>query len=166
MKTLFLLPLFLFAGLTCFSQRDSTLAPPYKRFPTIPPLRLLKVDSTTYFTKNDLKRNEPVLIILFNPDCDHCKHEIEGILNDIDEFKGIQILLTTMMPFDLMKSFYEKYDLQKFDNIVVGRDFQYILPSFYQIRFMPYLAMYDKKGNLLTTFEGTMKIQDLVNVFK
>ena len=166
MKTFILLPLFLFAGLSCFSQKDSTIAPPFKRFPTVPPLRLLKVDSTTYFTKNDLKKNEPVLIILFNPDCDHCKHEIEAILNHIDEFKGIQIVMSTMMPFDLMKSFYEKYDLQKFDNIVVGKDVQYILPSFYQIRFMPYLAMYDKKGNLLTTVEGTMKIPDLVNVFK
>jgi hypothetical protein len=65
-----------------------------------------------------------------------------------------------------MKSFYQNYGLDKFDNITVGQDFQYLLPTFYQIRFMPYLAMYDKKGNLLTTFEGTMKIEDLVSVFK
>jgi hypothetical protein len=31
---------------------------------------------------------------------------------------------------------------------------------------MPYLAMYDKKGNLLTTFQGSMKIEDLANVFR
>lgn len=139
---------------------------PYKRFPTVPPFKLLKIDSTSYFTKSDLKKNKPVLIILFNPDCDHCKHEIEEIIKDMDELKDIQIVMTTMMPFDLMKSFYEKYGLDKFDNVTVGRDFQYLLPTFYQIRFMPYLAMYDKKGNLLTTFEGTMKIDDLVNVFK
>ena len=84
----------------------------------------------------------------------------------MDELKNVQIVMTTMMPFNMMKSFYEKYALGKFGNVTVGRDFQYLLPSFYQIRFMPYLAMYDKKGNLLTTFEGTMKIEDLVNVFK
>ena len=84
----------------------------------------------------------------------------------MDELKDVQIVMSTMMPFDTMKAFYEKYDLQKFENVTVGKDVQYILPSFYQIRFMPYLAMYDKKGNLLTTFEGTMKIQDLVKVFK
>ena len=166
MKTLFLLPLFLFAGLISFSQKDSTLLPAYKRFPTVPPFRLLKIDSTSYFTKNDLKKNKPVLIILFNPDCDHYKHEIEEIIKDMDELKDVQIVMSTMMPFDTMKAFYEKYDLQKFENVTVGKDVQYILPSFYQIRFMPYLAMYDKKGNLLTTFEGTMKIQDLAKVFK
>jgi len=158
--------IFILIGVIVYSQQDSILLAPYKRFPTVPPFKLLKIDSTSYFTKSDLKKNKPVLIILFNPDCDHCKHEIEEIIKDMDELKDIQIVMTTMMPFDLMKSFYEKYGLDKFDNVTVGRDFQYLLPTFYQIRFMPYLAMYDKKGNLLTTFEGTMKIDDLVNVFK
>jgi thiol-disulfide isomerase/thioredoxin len=165
-KRLLLSAIFILIGVIVYSQQDSILLAPYKRFPTVPPFKLLKIDSTSYFTKSDLKKNKPVLIILFNPDCDHCKHEIEEIIKDMDELKDIQIVMTTMMPFDLMKSFYEKYGLDKFDNVTVGRDFQYLLPTFYQIRFMPYLAMYDKKGNLLTTFEGTMKIDDLVNVFK
>ena len=104
--------------------------------------------------------------MLFNPDCDHCKHETEEIIKNIDQLKNIQIVMATMMTFDAMKSFYEKYDLKRFDNIRVGKDISYMLPTFYSIRFMPYLAMYDKKGNLLTTFEGAMKIEDLVNVFK
>jgi len=40
------------------------------------------------------------------------------------------------------------------------------LPSFYQMHFMPYLAMYNKKGNLLATFEGAMKMEDLIRTFK
>jgi thioredoxin-related protein len=166
MKTFLLSTIFILIGSIVYSQKDSIQLPPYKRFPTVPPFKLLKIDSTSYFTKGDLKKNKPVLIILFNPDCDHCKHEIEAIVKDIDELKNVQIVMSTMMPFSLMKSFYQSYGLEKFDNITVGQDFQYLLPTFYQIRFMPYLAMYDKKGNLLTTFEGTMKIEDLVNVFK
>lgn len=104
--------------------------------------------------------------MLFNPDCEHCQHETEEIIKNIDQLKDVQIVMATMMPFSLMKSFYEKYGLEKYENINVGQDIKYTLPSFYQISFMPYLAMYDKKGNLLTTFEGSMKIQDLVNTFK
>ena len=88
------------------------------------------------------------------------------LIKNIDSFKNIQIIMATMMPFDLMKSFYENYDLQRFQNITVGKDVQYTLPSFYQMHFMPYLAMYNKKGNLLATFEGAMKIEDLVHTFK
>ena len=166
MKRSLLSAIFILVGLIVYSQQDSILLPPYKRFPMVPPFKLLRIDSTSYFTKADLQKNKPVLIVLFNPDCDHCKHEIEEIIKDMNELKNVQIVMTTMMPFNMMKSFYEKYALDKFGNVTVGRDFQYLLPSFYQIRFMPYLAMYDKKGNLLTTFEGTMKIEDLVNVFK
>ena len=148
-------------------QQDSAISvPPYLRFPTVPPFKLLEVDSSSYFAKKDLKKNEPVLIMLFNPDCDHCKHETEEIIKNIDQLKDVRIVMATMMPFDMMKSFYEKYDLQRFENIIVGEDFQYTLSSFYQIHFMPYLAMYNKKGNLLSTFEGSMKIEDLINVFK
>ncbi|HEV8286688.1 MAG TPA: thioredoxin family protein [Chitinophagaceae bacterium] len=165
MKRIVLFLPFVLITLICFCQQDSTL-PPYKRFPTLPPFKLLKIDSSSYFTKYDLKKNKPVVIILFNPDCEYCKHETEEIIKNMDQLKNVQIIMTTVMSFDMMKSFAEKYELQKFENIIVGRDFQYTLPSFYQIHFMPYLAMYDKKGNLLTTFEGAMKIDDLVNVFK
>lgn len=164
MKNALLLLLITVGSVSSFCQQDSL--PPFKRFPTIPPFNLLEIDSSSHFTKNSLKKNKPVLIILFNPDCDHCQHETEEIIKNIDRLKNVQIIMSTNMSFDMMKSFYEKYDLQRFDNIMVGRDFQYILPSFYQVRFMPYLAMYDKKGNLLTTFQGSMKIDDLVQVFK
>ncbi len=166
MKRLILFFSFLFIAIISFCQQDSIALPPYQRFPTVPPFKLLKADSSNYFTKNDLKKNRPVLLILFNPDCDHCKHETEEIIKNIDQLKNVQIIMATNMPFDMMRSFYEKYDLQRFENVTVGRDFQYLLPSFYKIRFMPYLAMYDKKGNLLTTFEGSMKIEDLINIFK
>jgi len=147
------------------AQQEEPTLPPYKRFPTVPPLKLLLLDSTSYFTKNDLKKNKPVLIIVFNPDCEHCKHETEEIIKNIDSLKNIQIVMATIMSFDLMKSFDEKYELQRFQNIVVGKDVQYTLPSFYQMHFMPYLAMYNKKGNLLATFEGAMKMEDLIRTF-
>jgi thiol-disulfide isomerase/thioredoxin len=178
MKSSWLLCIFVFFTLFTFSQTDSAkksssynqqedvTLPPYKRFPTVPPLKLLLLDSSSYLTKNDLKKNKPVLIIVFNPDCEHCKHETEEIIKNIDSLKNVQIIMATMMPFDLMKSFYEKYDLQRFQNITVGKDVQYTLPSFYQMHFMPYLAMYNKKGNLLATFEGSMKIEDLIYTFK
>jgi len=178
MKRVWLLCILVSITLVTFSQTDSAkksasnnqqedvTLPPYKRFPTVPPLKLLLLDSTSYLTKNDLKKNKPVLIIVFNPDCEHCKHETEEIIKNIDSLKNVQIIMATIMSFELMKSFYEKYDLQRFQNIVVGKDVQYTLPSFYQMHFMPYLAMYNKKGNLLATFEGSMKIADLIHTFK
>jgi thiol-disulfide isomerase/thioredoxin len=138
----------------------------YQRFPTVPPFKLLQPDSVSFFSKADLKKNRAVLVILFSPTCEHCQYETEEIIRKIDDFKKVQIVMATPMPFDQMKEFYAKYKLARFDNIKVGRDYLYFLPSFFMVHNLPYLAMYNKKGNLLKTFEGNMKIDDLLQVFK
>jgi hypothetical protein len=72
--------------------------------------------------------------MLFSPDCDHCKHETEELIKNIDKFKKIQIVMATPMPFDKMKEFYAHYDLQRFKNITMGRDISFILPPFFNVR--------------------------------
>jgi len=150
-------------GLAAHSQTDS-ISPAYLRFPTVPPFELLQVDSATMFTKGDLKRNQQVLLMYFSPDCEHCQHQTEDILHDIHSFKKIQIVMATYQPFESMKSFYEKYDLGKY-NIHVGRDTKFILPPFFKIESLPYMALYDKKGNLITTFEGNQKVNKILKAF-
>jgi len=151
---------------TSFAQTTYDTMPPFRRFPTVPAFRLLETDSVSIFTKDDLKKNKPVLVMIFNPECEHCKHETEEILKHIDELKKVQIVMSAMGPFDPMKYFYSRFKMSEIKNITVGQDFQNLLPSFYRISSLPFLAMYDKKGNLLSTFEGTMNIEDLINVFK
>jgi len=157
---------FIFCAAICSGQKDSTIAPAYLRFPFVPPFKLLQVDSSSYFTKADLEKKKPVLIILFDPECEHCQHETEQIIKNMDELKKIQIVMATNASFEKLKTFYEKYDLQKFENIHAGLDVQTILAPFFMIHNLPYMAMYDKKGNLLTTFEGSMKIEKLIEIFK
>ena len=152
--------------MSALAQKDSTILAPYLRFPTIPPLRLLLTDSTTLFTKADLKNKRPVLIILFSPDCEHCKHETEELIKNKEQLEKIQIVMATTLPFDKMKQFYDNYELKKIKNLVVGQDIYFILPSFYHIKNFPYNAMYDKKENLITTFEGVLPIEKIINTFK
>jgi thioredoxin-related protein len=104
--------------------------------------------------------------MLFSPTCEHCQHETEDIIKHIEGFKKIQIVMATPMPFYQMKEFYAKYQLSRFDNIRVGQDFKFFLPSFFRVHNLPYLAMYDKSGNLLKTVEGNMKVEELLEVFK
>ena len=164
-KLCFVLATLLVAG-NSFAQNSADTTPPYKRFPTVPPFKLLQTDSASILTKDNLKKNKPVLVILFNPECEHCKHETEEIIQHIDELKKVQIIMATMAQYHQMKEFYTRYKLSEFKNIKVGKDYQNMLPSFYRVSSLPYLAMYDKKGKLLTTFEGSMKIEDLIAVFK
>jgi len=152
----------------CFlkAQTDSIPQPPYKRFPTAPPFRLLMTDSATYYTKADLPKKTPLLLIVFSPDCDHCKKETEDLLQNIDQFKKTQIVMATWLPFPDMKKFYDDFELSRYENIKVGRDISFIIPPFYNIRNLPFLALYDKKGNLITVAEGSLPMSRIIEYFK
>lgn len=165
MKKLILFLVIAIPALGASAQTDSTSLPPYKRFPTVPPFRILMTDSTSWYDKADLPKKTAVMIMIFNPECDHCKHETEEIIKNIDKFKNIEIVMATPRDFSEMKAFYGHYDLKRFSNIKVGRDTKFTLPVFYDIRSLPYLAFYDKKGNLIDTFEGSMPVEKVLAKF-
>ncbi|HTS44104.1 MAG TPA: hypothetical protein VMH01_06885 [Puia sp.] len=148
------------------AAQNNAAQPPYLRFPTIPPLKLLKVDSATYLTKDDIKKNHRTIIMYFSPECEHCKHQTESILGSMDQFKDIEIVMATLLPFHEMKDFYEYYRIADHPNIKMGWDQTATLRGFYStMQSLPYLALYDKKGNLITTFEGSQKVSTILDAF-
>ncbi|MCO5239290.1 MAG: redoxin domain-containing protein [Chitinophagaceae bacterium] len=162
MKYLFVLFLLSVSIHQGFAQHDTTKATPlYAQFP-LPQFSILLTDSSTWYTKNDLPKKKKTLIMLFSPDCEHCKHETEIIKKNIRHFRGTQVVMVTSMPFQKMKEFYTHYELDKFKNITVGRDPKFFFSNYFKVRYLPYLAIYDKNYKLLKTFEGATKWEDLL----
>jgi thiol-disulfide isomerase/thioredoxin len=154
---------FILSAIAAQSQKDSL---PYQRFPDVPPFQLLATDSSTIITKNSIKEGQPVLIMYFSPDCDHCQKQMELILKDIDSLKNIQIVLASFQPFEQIKEFNKKYNLEGHPNIYIGRDIKYIMPPFYGIHKLPFLALYNSNGKLITTFQAGATGETLVNKFR
>jgi thioredoxin-related protein len=146
------------------AQNDSLLAP-YKRFPSFPPVKLLLPDSASYFTKNDLPKKTPVMLMMFSPQCEHCQHETKELINNIDKFKNIMVVMTTSMPFDSMLAFREKHHLDQYKNIIVAQDADYFLFSFYLAHQLPFLAFYNKKKELISVFEGGLPMDKVLKEF-
>ncbi|HEX5655241.1 MAG TPA: thioredoxin [Chitinophagaceae bacterium] len=163
MKTYFLILLF-FNSLIAIAQTDPSI-PPFKRFPSFPPVKLLKADGSV-FDKEALSRKSPVMLMLFNPACEHCRQETTELTRNMNLFKKVQIVMATSAPFDSMIVFIRNYSLNNFDNIIVGRDEHYFLPTFFRIRNLPFLAFYDKKKGLIDIFEGAMPIPQIAEIFK
>jgi hypothetical protein len=58
MKRIYLLLVSVVVSLVGIGQVDSITEPPYKRFPSVPPVKLLLTDSISYFTKEDLQKKK------------------------------------------------------------------------------------------------------------
>lgn len=70
--------------------------------------------------------------------------------------------MNTVLPFQQMKEFYERYQLAKYKNIIMGRDVLFFFSPYYRSQYTPYLALYNKKGELLYTNDGQVKIETLI----
>lgn len=164
-KKYFLLILLAASVVKGFAQDDSLIKAGYLRFPTVPPFTLLRADSTT-LTRDDLARHKKTLFMYFSPGCDHCKHQTKDLLSNIDKFKDVEIVLVTYQPMEEILTFYSDFHLENYPGIKLGRDTKYFFPPFYKMNNLPFMALYNSKGKLLTTFEGTTGIDKLLEGFK
>ncbi|MCW3073759.1 MAG: hypothetical protein JWP69_828 [Flaviaesturariibacter sp.] len=154
-----------FFSLAVCAQVD-TIQPPYKRFPTLPPIQLLLGDSATKYTKDAIPKSKPVLVMLFSPDCVHCQQTAEEMMLHKEELKNIHIVMSTMHSLADMNSYVKKYRLAELKNVVAGKDMYYLLPPFYSVRYLPFMAFYNKSGELISVIEGGLSIPKVIELFK
>lgn len=162
MKNWFLLSMAISLFSISFAQSGN---PPYKQTKKLPDFEIETVGKGL-FKKAQIKKNTPVVIMFFSPGCDHCINQFEAMKKRIAEFKNIQIVMATYQPIEELAVFNKKYQLQKYPNIVTGRDVNYFFPPFFEISNFPYMAFYDKNGKLVTAFEGNMTVDNMLKNFK
>lgn len=162
MKYFFLLMSTLLIG---FSSAAQQTQPAYLQYRTVPAARLLLADSSGKELKAMLDKKKPLMIVVFSPECDHCKQEAEELTRNMDKFKNIQIMMISMQPLHQINEFVSRYNLGKYKNIIVGRDYAYILPVYYDIKSLPFHAFYNKEKQLITALEGTMTIEKILAQF-
>lgn len=160
MKKIIALATLLFICIAGFSQTDST-SPVYLRFPTIPQFTVYKAPDSSAFTRDNLEKRKPVVFMIFSPECEHCQHETEALLADIDKFKNTQIVMITYLPYDEMIAFYKNYKIANYPEITMARDTKFFFPVFFKVTNLPSIFVYDKKGDFKKSFEGSVKI-DLI----
>ena len=138
---------------------------PFQQTKTIPPLELQLPDNSL-LTREKLKKDMPLILMFFSPGCDHCQHQTEAMIKRMKDLAKYQIVMATYQPIEELQEFNKKYQLQQYPNITTGRDIKYILPPFYRIQNFPYLAFYDKNGNLKGSFEGNLSVDEILKRFK
>lgn len=152
MKTLFFTAISVFLYCIVLSQTPPILEPAYKRIQTIPPFTIVLGTDSSVFTKQNLRKKKPVVIMVFSPDCDHCMHATEDLIKNIKSFKNAEIILASSLSFESVQKFYRDLNLAAYSNIHVGYDNKRFLNTFFEVRSFPSIFLYDKKGNFKEDF--------------
>ena len=126
----------------------------------------IKLTNGQQYTSAQLAKG-PVVIIYFSPDCDHCQEFTKDLVKNYPVVANKQVVMITFQAMDMLKPFVTKYNLNQYLNFKVGTEgTSYLVQKYYQIRSFPYIAIYDKAGNLVKTYEGEQPHSEIFKTLK
>lgn len=162
MTKLFILIGNLLLSFSLFAQPSGDTSAPYFKNKNIPAFVLLRPDSTL-LTEKELPADKKIMLIYFNPECDHCQHEAKEIEKRKDSLENICFIWTAQSYSELpqVQQFAEIYGLTKLKSCFWGKEIQYKMPLFYRIETTPYAAVY-KNGKMLAEYRGHFNMADFV----
>jgi thiol-disulfide isomerase/thioredoxin len=144
------------------ADEDTGIAP-YLKYTSMPAFNMLLLDSVTQFNTYSIKPGSYTAFVFFDPGCSHCQKMTQMLIDGMDSLKNINFYFVTFVhDMHALKDFYQKYHLAKYKNIKqIGRDEEFFFQSFYKVKFVPDIMMYDKQKKLVKMFEKEITIQEL-----
>lgn len=156
----------LFGGLTQLTAQENTpVRPdaPYLTNKNIPAFNLLLADGKN-FSQNDIPSSKYTIIIYFSPDCGHCQHEATEMVKNLDSLRHTYIVWAGSRSIPELKAFSEKYGVIGCPNMVYGQDQHYSIPSYYQVKYTPFVAVYDYRKQFVKAYEMGVEIPELLKL--
>lgn len=136
---------------------------PYMKFRSLPAFNIMLSDSATIFNTYNIPKGKPVALMLFDPECKHCKDLTRKLTENMDSLKDIQFyMFTAAHSMTAIRKFYEDFHLANYSNIkVIGRDYEFFFHEYYGVKFVPDIALYDSNKKLIKLFEANATVKDL-----
>jgi len=72
-------------------------------------------------------------------------------------------VMITSRSFVDMANFAEHYKINRFPAIKIGVDPARMVTQFYDVKFTPFSALYDKNGKLVKVYESGIDMPELIN---
>ncbi|HVX49238.1 MAG TPA: hypothetical protein VHB48_03740 [Chitinophagaceae bacterium] len=131
---------------------------------TIPPFNMVLSDGATYYNADSVKKDKPLMIVYFDPECQHCQQFTQLLTKNIKKFSATQIVMICAAPgLPPLKKFVSDFKLNTYPNIKAGTEGMYhATMNFYKVDVTPFTALYDKNGALLAYYRTVPQIQTLV----
>jgi cytochrome oxidase Cu insertion factor (SCO1/SenC/PrrC family) len=135
--------------------------PLFRKLPDFPSFPLVAGDGSLFSSTAVIKKNKPTVVIYFSPTCQHCQTQAQDLTSNMKSFRDVQFLFVTSYPPQDTKSFLNEYAIEKFTNIKFGYDSSFSMGSFYDLKSLPGIFIYDKNGKFKNNFDTNVKPEKL-----
>lgn len=122
----------------------------------MPAFAIQLLDSTTFIHSEDLAKDKNLVLFYFRPTCPYCRAQMRDMLNNMERFKDKELCILTNEDLKSANSFARYFKLNRFNNVIVGRDTGSVVLRKYNIRAVPFTAYFDKNRNLKGLYAGRM----------
>ncbi len=131
---------------------------------SLPNLRMITIDSSTRILPDDIPKGCPVILIYFDPDCEHCQKVTDDLILHMSELGHAKIYMVTNNPsHEALEQFYQKNRLDKSQNIIIAEDYKYSFYRLFKPSAVPYIAIYNAKKSLVKIYQGETDVNSIIS---
>ena len=154
MKRIILLSLLIVLG-SCSSKKKDTERQPVVIPNDLPSMQIRMLDGNTLEAKTI---KGPAVLILFQPDCDHCQNEARQFREYLSAFKNYSLYFVSSGAIPEIEKFSVDYKLSGIENVAFGfTTVENILNNFGPIQ-APSVYIYSEQEKLVQKFNGEVDI--------
>ena len=129
----------------------------------IPPFKIV-LSNGSFFSAENLKKDRPVVLIYFAPDCDHCKTLMNAFFKRATDFTKAEVIMITYKPLKEVAAFIQEYGIMNFQNITVGTEIPtYFTRYYFNLSNTPFTALYNKRKEFVYSYRKETLVADLIN---
>jgi peroxiredoxin len=102
-----------------------------------------------------------VILIFYNPGCDHCQREAEDIRKNLSLFADYSLYFIAASPVETIKQFAKDYDLATQSNVVFAQAEVLEVMKAMGPMGTPALFIYSEDKQLVKKFDGETKVEEM-----
>lgn len=137
---------------------------PYLKDKNLPKFSINLIDGKQ-ITNLTIPKFKYTCIVFFSPDCSHCETEAATINKYKEKLKNVLFIWDSYRDMSAIQAFADKFDFVGRPNILIGRDPEYTIPSFFRPKMTPFVALY-KNNQLVKVYEKGADIFDLLKIIE
>jgi hypothetical protein len=131
---------------------------------TLPAFSIQSLDSTHTINTRDIAAGQPTIVMYFSPDCKFSRQQTERIIAGYPALQHIRFYMCSSDPLNKLNTFSKHYQLNRYNNITVGRDYNLFFQEQLKVPAYPWLFIYAPDKKLKRIVTGSVEVKTILDM--